>query len=321
MRERASTVNLRRKLPPLSGLLAFEAVARIGSFTKAARELGVTQAAVSRQIHLLEEGFGFPLFRRLHRRIELTEQGRVLSAASTSGFNLIADAIDDIRKEETADSLTISASVAFSHFWLMPRISSFSRAYPETSIRIVSQDNAENLKDSDVDLAIRYGGGTWSDGQADLLFEDEIFPVCSQEYAETVKEITDLSDLLRYPLISYDPQDPNWMGWDEWFAAFSVQAPRRKPGMRCTFYTEAIYATLNGQGIALGWKRLVENLLNQKTLVQLTSQSIVTRNGYFVIVPSRNSKNPRATQFVEWLKDETGPHVPSGAAAHSSMPS
>lgn len=299
-------VNLRRKLPPLGGLVAFEAAARIGSFTRAARELGVTQAAVSRQIHLLEEGFGFPLFRRLHRRIELTEQGRLLSAASSSGFNLIADAIDDMTRERTSDGLTISASVAFSHFWLLPRISSFSREHPETAIRIVSQDSTENLRDSDVDLAIRYGSGNWSDGRADLLFEDEIFPVCSQEYAEKVQDISDLSDLLRYPLISSEPEDPNWTGWDEWFASFSIQAPRRKFGMRCSFYTEVVYAALNGHGIALGWRRLVENLLNQKALVRLTSQSIITRNGYFVIVPPRSSKSALATQFIEWLKNESG---------------
>lgn len=304
-------MNLRRKLPPLSGLLAFEAVARIGSFTRAARELGVTQAAVSRQIHLLEEGFGFPLFQRLHRSIELTDQGRVLSAAATSGFNLIADAIEDLRKEETAEELTISASVAFSHFWLLPRISSFSKEHPETAIRIISQDNSENRKDSEIDLAIRYGNGTWSDGRAELLFEDEIFPVCSQDYAEKMTGIVDLPDLLRHPLISYDSPDPNWMGWDEWLAAFSIQAPRRKLGMRCSFYMEAIYAAVNGQGIALGWNRLVENLLDQKTLVRLTDQSIMTRNGYFVVVPARSAKSARATQFIEWLKAEAHPHVPS----------
>lgn len=306
--------NLRRKLPPLTGLTAFEAVARLRSFTKAASELGVTQAAVSRQIHLLEEGFGFPLFRRLHRKIELTERGQVLSNAATAGFNLIAEAVDDISREETSNALTISASVAFSHFWLLPRISSFSREHPETSIRIVSQDTTENLKDSEVDLAIRYGGGNWPDGRADLLFEDEIFPVCSAQYAEKVKDRTDLSELLNHPLISYDPEDPSWMGWNEWFAAFSIPAPKRNPGMRFSFYTEVIYATLNGNGIALGWKRILDGLLDQKSLVRLTTQSIVTRNGYFIIVPPRSAKNASATNFIKWLIDEAG----SLPAAHGT---
>ncbi|SCW78888.1 DNA-binding transcriptional regulator, LysR family [Rhizobium mongolense subsp. loessense] len=300
----AVLVSLRRKLPPLTGLTAFEAVARLGSFTKAARELGVTQAAVSRQIHLLEESLGFPLFRRLHRKIEATDKGRSLSAAATTAFNLLADTIAEIKRDESHEGLTISASVAFSHFWLLPKIASFSRKHPEIPLRIISQDNAVSLDGGDVDLAIRYGNGMWSDGRAELLFEDEIFPVCSPDYAEKLEGFADLQDLTRHPLISSDTEDPSWTGWDEWFAAFSIQAPRRPSGLRCSFYTEAIYAALNGQGIALGWKRLVQNLLDQKALVRLTEDSIATRNGYFVIEPSRSAKNARLAQFVEWLKHE-----------------
>ncbi|MFA1672546.1 LysR substrate-binding domain-containing protein [Rhizobium mongolense] len=288
----------------MTGLTAFEAVARLGSFTKAARELGVTQAAVSRQIHLLEESLGFPLFRRLHRKIEATDKGRSLSAAATTAFNLMADTIAEIKKDESHEGLTISASVAFSHFWLLPKIASFSRKHPEIPLRIISQDNAVSLDGGDVDLAIRYGNGMWSDGRAELLFEDEIFPVCSPDYQEKLEGFADLHDLTRHPLISSDTEDPSWTGWDEWFAAFAIQAPRRPSGLRCSFYTEAIYAALNGQGIALGWKRLVQNLLDQKALVRLTEDSITTRNGYFVIEPSRSAKNARVAQFVEWLKHE-----------------
>ncbi|MFA1627501.1 LysR substrate-binding domain-containing protein [Rhizobium mongolense] len=288
----------------MTGLTAFEAVARLGSFTKAARELGVTQAAVSRQIHLLEESLGFPLFRRLHRKIEATDKGRSLSAAATTAFNLMADTIAEIKRDESHEGLTISASVAFSHFWLLPKIASFSRKHPEIPLRIISQDNAVSLDGGDVDLAIRYGNGMWSDGRAELLFEDEIFPVCSPDYQEKLEGFADLHDLTRHPLISSDTEDPSWTGWDEWFAAFAIQAPRRPSGLRCSFYTEAIYAALNGQGIALGWKRLVQNLLDQKALVRLTEDSITTRNGYFVIEPSRSAKNARVAQFVEWLKHE-----------------
>ncbi|AJD45677.1 LysR family transcriptional regulator protein (plasmid) [Rhizobium gallicum bv. gallicum R602sp] len=301
---RAALVSLRRKLPPLTGLTAFEAVARVGSFTKAARELGVTQAAVSRQIHLLEESLGFPLFRRLHRKIEATDKGRLLSAAATTAFNLMADTIAEIKRDESHEGLTISASVAFSHFWLLPKIASFSRKHPEIPLRIISQDNAVSLDGGDVDLAIRYGNGMWSDGRAELLFEDEIFPVCSPHYQAKLEGFADLHDLTRHPLISSDTEDPSWTGWDEWFAAFAIRAPRRPSGLRCSFYTEAIYAALNGQGIALGWKRLVQNLLDQKALVRLTEDSIATRNGYFVIEPSRSAKNARVAQFVEWLKHE-----------------
>ncbi|AFL51193.1 DNA-binding transcriptional LysR family regulator [Sinorhizobium fredii] len=296
---------LRRKLPPLTGLTVFEAAARLGSFTKAAAELGVTQAAVSRQIHLLEDIFGFPLFRRLHRKIEVTDKGRLLSSATTTAFNLIADTIADISKEEGGDELAISATVAFSHFWLLPRISSFARSYPQVKLRIITQDKSADIEGGDVDLVIRYGNGMWPDGQAEFLFDDEIFPVCSPEYASEIGQVATLADLIRYPLITHDTDDPAWTGWNEWLAAFSVQGPKRPTGLRCSFYTEAIYAALNGQGIALGWKRLVEDLLNQKRLVRLTDASISTRNGYFVVVPRRQRKKEYVELLIEWLKRST----------------
>ncbi|MEF0941252.1 LysR substrate-binding domain-containing protein [Rhizobium sp. BR 362] len=295
-------MNIRRKLPPLAALTAFEAAARVRSFTKAAAELGVTQAAVSRQIHLMEETLGFPLFRRLHRSIELTDKGQVLSTAATSAFNLMADTIAELTREEDEGALSISATLAISHFWLMPKIASFSRLYPDSRLRIVSQDSAAGLGGSD--LAIRYGNGAWPDGRAEYLFDDELFPVCSPEYAAKLGSAPALEDIARQPLISYDSQNPSWIGWEEWLAAFSIKLAKAPSGLRTSFYTEAVYAALSGQGIALGWKRLVQNLLDTRSLIRLTEQSIVTRDGYFLIVPPRSANSARALQFIEWLKAE-----------------
>jgi DNA-binding transcriptional LysR family regulator len=304
-------MNLRRKLPPLTALTAFEVAARLASFTKAANELGVTQAAVSRQIHLLEEQFGFPLFVRFHRKIELTDKGKMLSAAAGDAFDLIASSVAEISREGPSDELTISATVAFSHFWLLPRISEFSRQHPEINLRIVTQDNMPNIESGELDVAIRFGSGMWADGQAELLFEDEIFPICSPDYARVTGRIVTPNDLTAHPLITNDVDDPTWTGWTEWLAAFSVKAPKKTLGLRCSFYTEAIYAALNGQGIALGWKRLVEDLLVQKRLVRVTNAAVKTRNAYFVVVPKRQRHKQAASLFVTWLKNEA--HRPSAA--------
>lgn len=290
-------------MPPLTALTAFEAAARLSSFTKAASELGVTQAAVSRQVHLLEEGFGFPLFLRRHRRIELTEKGRLLSAAAGDAFSLIASTVESISKDDESDDLTIAATISFSHFWLLPRISEFSGRHPGIKLRIVTQDSIANFDHGGVDLAIRFGNGVWQDGRAELLFDDEIFPICSVEYADTIGEISDPRELVHHPLISNDSDDPNWTGWDEWLSAFSVKAPKRARGFRCSFYTEAIYAALNGQGIALGWKRLVDDLLRQRRLVRVTSHAISTRAAYFVVVPRHTAQKPAVLQFIAWIKE------------------
>jgi DNA-binding transcriptional LysR family regulator len=295
-------VSLRRKLPPLTAMTAFEASARLASFTNAAEELGVSQAAVSRQIHLLEEILGFPLFRRLHRKIELTEKGRSLSAATTSAFGQLADAVTDLCKGDSGDELTISASIALSQFWLLPKITSFTQSHPEVKLRIVTQDNSPSLETGDVDLAIRFGNGMWPDGHAELLFHDEIFPVCSAAYAREIGTIAGPEGLTRYPLITSNSYDPTWIGWKEWLAAFSVEAPPNPKGIRCSFYTEAIHAALSGPGIALGWRHLIDDFLKQERLVRLIDNQIRTRDAYFIVVPRRRKQKDCVELFKNWVQ-------------------
>ncbi|MFN3320406.1 MAG: LysR substrate-binding domain-containing protein [Allorhizobium sp.] len=299
--------SLRRQLPPMTALTAFEAAARLASFTKAAEELGVTQAAVSRQIRALEEDFGFPLFNRLHRKVTLTAQGRSLAAAASNAFNLIAETASELRQEINGDDLTISATVAFSHFWLLPRISEFSRRHPETTLRIVSQDAMPALDQGDVDVAIRFGNGNWPTGHAEKLFDDLVFPVCSPEFAQSLGPDLSPSGLIRQPLISNEADDPMWIGWNAWLSNFGVSTTGKLKGMRCSFYTEAIYATLNGQGISLGWNRLVGDLLDQKRLIRLGEASVTPDGAYYVVVPA-NRKQSRALQhFLDWLLESHAP--------------
>ncbi|WP_246697447.1 LysR substrate-binding domain-containing protein [Rhizobium sp. G21] len=285
----------------MTALTVFEAAARLSSFTKAAIELGVTQAAVSRQIHLLEEDFGFPLFARSHRRVALTDKGRMLSEAASGAFNLLAESVADLRRGGESDDLTISATVAFSHFWLVPRISEFSRQYPDINLRIVTQDVMPDLERAEMDIAVRFGNGMWPGGHAEALFEDEIFPICSPDFARSAGPIRAPGDLIHHSLISNDTDDPMWTGWNEWLSAFSVVVPRKTLGLRCSFYTEAIYAALNGHGIALGWKHLVRDLLDQHRLVQLTDAAVKPRGAYFAVVPTRRAPKESVRLFREWL--------------------
>ncbi|MET2831185.1 LysR substrate-binding domain-containing protein [Mesorhizobium shangrilense] len=293
--------SIRRQLPPLTALTAFEAAARLSSFTKAAGELGITQAAVSRQIHLLEQDFGFPLFMRSHRKVVLTVKGKLLSEATSSAFNLLTETVTDLRQGGTSADLTISATVAFSHFWLVPRISEFSRQHPEINLRIVTQDDIPDLQRGEMDVAIRFGTGMWADGHAEALFEDEIFPICSPDFARSAGPIRSPDDLIGHSLISNETDDPMWTGWNEWLSAFGVVVPRKPLGLRCSYYTEAIYAALNGQGIALGWKRLVQDLLEQRRLVRLTAAAIKPQGAYFVVLPTRRQNREAVMLFKQWL--------------------
>jgi DNA-binding transcriptional LysR family regulator len=284
----------------MTSLVVLEAAARRSSFTKAAGELGVTQAAVSRQIHGLERELGFALFRRLHRRVELTERGRVVAGVLLQSFNVIAQTIANVRAQSDEDELAIGATIAFTQLWLLPRISEFRRLHPDTKIRLVTQDAPIDLERDMVDVAIRYGDGAWPDGRAVLLCEDDVFPVCSPGYAAGCRLPEAAGEFLDHTLLDYESPNPGWIGWKEWLAAFSTARPGR-PMLRLSYYTDVIHAAVAGHGIALGWSRLVEDLLQQGRLRRVSDLHVGTRSAYFVVVPSREAMKPSADAFVEWL--------------------
>jgi DNA-binding transcriptional LysR family regulator len=178
---RASKMHFRRRLPSLTALLTLEAVLRRKSFTVAAGELGVTQAAVSRQIATLEEELGQPLFLRKHRAIEPTAACLTLGATLAQSFANIAESIEAI-KLSAQDVVTIGATVAFSSFWLLPRLADFRRLNPGVQVRVVSQDNRIDLDSGEIDIVIRYGLPPFSDGTVIASQGDIIMPVCSPDY-------------------------------------------------------------------------------------------------------------------------------------------
>jgi DNA-binding transcriptional LysR family regulator len=292
----------------MTSLVVLEAVARRLSFTKAAAELNVTQAAVSRQIHALEQELGFALFRRLHRRVELTERGRILAGVLSQSFTLIDQTLASVRAQSEEDELAIGATVAFTQLWLLPRISEFRRLHPDTKIRLITQDAPIDLERDMVDVAIRFGDGAWSDGRSMLLCEDDLFPVCSPDYAAGRRLPETVRDLLDHALLDYEAVNPGWIGWKEWLTAFSAGRPAR-PMLRLSYYTDVIHAALAGHGIALGWNCLIEDLLQQGRLRRVTDVHLHTRGAYFVIVPNRESLKPNVQAFVDWLGSRIGGKV------------
>jgi DNA-binding transcriptional LysR family regulator len=290
----------RRRLPSMNSLVVLEAAARRSSFTKAAGELGVTQAAVSRQIHGLEQDLGFTLFRRLHRRVELTERGRILAGVLSHSFNLLDQTIANVRAQSDEDELVIGATIAFTQLWLLPRISEFRRLHPDTKIRLITQDTPIDLERDMVDVAIRYGDGIWPDGRAVLLREDDLFPVCSPDYAAGCRLPETAGEFLDHTLLDYESLNPGWIGWKEWLAAFSTARPGR-PMLRLSYYTDVIHAAVAGHGIALGWNCLVEDLLQQGRLRRVSDLRMRPHSAHFVVVPSRESLKPNTQAFVDWL--------------------
>lgn len=292
----------RRQLPSMTALVVFEAAARQASFTRAAAELGITQAAVSRQVQALESSLGFPLFRRMHRAIELTEPGRALAASMSEALGIVAQTVRTITSGRS-DELTISATVAFSHFWLLPKVSSFRRTDPDIKLKIVTQDPSVDLLRDEIDVAIRYGDGNWPDGRAILLFGDDVFPVCSPDYLAQRGAPDCVADLARHNLIASDAHEPTWVDWDHWLGAFGHGGERKNITLSCNFYTDALYAAMRGEGIALGWHRLVDDLLQRGQLVRVSVETLRPRSAYYVVLKHGVPK-ASVSSFLKWIRAE-----------------
>lgn len=291
----------RRSLPPMSALIAFEAAARRLSFTRAAAEMGVTQAAVSRQIQALERHLGFVLFLRGHRSLQLTGRGRILAHGLSESLGNIARTLDSIAGEQRPDRITITATVAFAHFWLLPRLADFRRANPTVRLRLIAQDGIGDLAEEDADLAIRYGEGRWPDGRAALLFADHVYPVCSPDYAACNGRPDCAADLARHRLIAAHPQETHWLDWPRWLASFGVGDDGLEVALTCNFYTDAVQAAMAGTGIALGWHRLIGDLVQQGRLLRVATESWQTREGYYLVLNRRHQNRPVVTAFQRWL--------------------
>lgn len=299
--------SFRRSLASLSALSAFEAAARLGGFTAAAQELGVTQAAVSRQIRALETDLRAPLFRRVHRRVELTAAGRVLALAVGQAFERIADAIDVIRPTRTPqpqEALRVGASLAFSHFWLLPRLATFRAAHPSITLRLVSQDLPADMREGAVDVAIRYGRGPFRDGEIAVSMGDEIVPVASPALCARVADLSPDAGVIALPRIDVVAHDPTWVTWRGWFLRAGFGRIADTGILQFNHHTDAIYAAMDGQGVALGWTRLLERPLRDGRLVRLGSRSIIPEEGYNLVLAPGSTAQPAVAAFTSWMTDE-----------------
>lgn len=293
--------NLRKALPPVNSLVVFEAAARHMSFTKAAGELGVSQAAVSRQIQALERHTGRKMFRRLHRALRLTPEGEHLQAAVTMGLRHIAETAQSLRRVAAGAQVTVSATIAFAALWLMPRIDRFYAAHPDLELRLIASDTPIDLRTENVDIAVFYGDGRWPGLETSALFDEEIFPVCSPDYLAARPGLSSVSDLLTLNLLQQEAAESSWLSWEGWYRRMGVVPAGNLAGPRFNNYTIVVQAAQAGQGVALGWRRLVEQQLEAGSLVRPIAASLPAEHGYYVASPHAAERTPEASAFHDWL--------------------
>ena len=291
-----------RRIPPLAAVRVFEAAARHENFTVAAHELGMTQAAVSYQIRVLEERLGTSLFRRERRRVILTEPARRVAAQLTRAFDAIDSAFAGIRAEDEA-LLTLSTSNTFANTWLVWRLGAFQMAHAEMAVRLITSDALTDFAAEDVDVAIRAGIGGWEGLSEDLLMRVDFTPMCSPEFLTAHGGAITTADLLRVPLIS--PNDP-W--WNHWLreAGVDVREGGLRRGMRLDSQAHEGNAAMAGPGVAMLTPFFWHNDLAEGRLVRLFEQTSTRGFGEWLVCPEHRRRVPKIARFREWLLAEIG---------------
>lgn len=291
-----------RLLPPLNGLRAFEAAARHLSFTRAAEELNVTQAAISHQIKALEERLGIRLFRRLNRALMLTDEGQRLYPAARDAFDRLAEAVAALRARDTLRSLTVSVLPSFAAKWLVPRLSRFQSLHPDIDLRITATERSVDLVDDDVDVAIRFGSGGWAGVRADLVAEDEVTPVCSPQLLPYLKQPADLArmTLLHENMLPLG----EFPEWPQWLQAAGVQGVDVSRGLRFSHTHILLQAAIDGRGVALGQLALAADDLAAGRLVAPFALRLPVGYAYWVVYLPATAERPKIKAFRDWVKAE-----------------
>jgi putative choline sulfate-utilization transcription factor len=293
------------RLPPMQALLMFESAARLASFTAAARELGSTQPAVSQRVVQLEETLGAPLFERGHRGVSLTADGRRLFDAVHEGLGQIRAATQEIRARHTQRTLTLSTDFGFATYWLMPRLPQFKALMPDVDVKIITSQYLPGAIGQHADVVIVFGDtqGDWGSRQAVKLFAERVTPVCSPALTAARARPHQPADLLELPLLHLEPTQPErWLSWSAWFQAHGLAAPPTHGGFTFNSYALVAHAAVMGQGVALGWSPLIDELVATGQLVALCEAPLVTDRGYMLLTPREPAAAVRA--FRDWLLDE-----------------
>lgn len=291
---------MRALLPPLTATRAFEAAARRGSFTKAADELGMTQAAVSYQIKILEERVGAPLFLRTARGVELTDVGQRFSRRASEALDQLRDAFADA-KGAGEETLAISVIPTFATNFLAQRLGCFQIDNPSIAVRVEVSQSLSDFAAEEIDLAIRSGIGGWAGLKSHRLFPAVFTPMLSPKLAAEAGGIETPADLLKLPII--EPTDP-W--WSEWFAAAGVPDVEMadRPSLKFGSQVLEANAAIAGQGVGILTPVFYKDAVEQGLLIQPFEITCDDDQSYWLVYPENRRNAPKIRLFRNWILDE-----------------
>jgi LysR family transcriptional regulator, glycine cleavage system transcriptional activator len=302
-------------LPSLNGLRAFEASARLLSFTLAAAELNVTQAAISHQIKRLEAQLNVPLFIRQNRTLALTRAAQDYLPAVRIAFEDLRRATERLVRPERQRVLTISTISSLAAKWLVPRLTQFHDGHPDIEVRISTTMRSVDFRSEGIDLGIRYGKGHWPGLRADWLMQEDFFPVCSPALLTGDKPLRVAADLADHTLIHVEHYSEAWRAWLSAAGAPAAIAQRR--GLTFDLVMVALQAAIDGAGVALAGTSFVEIDLAAGRLVAPFNLTLPHKEGsFYVVTPVETAEQPSIAIFRDWLLASVGPRpLPHRATA------
>ncbi|MEM8646339.1 MAG: LysR substrate-binding domain-containing protein [Pseudomonadota bacterium] len=284
-----------------AALFAFEAAARHLSFTRAASELNVTQPAVSQAVKRIEDALGVQLFQREHRALSLTEAGERFYDDVSYGLIHIRRSVKRITTQRQDRHVTLSVTTAFANYWMVPRLGAFRELNPDVDLRVQTTNKDVDIATESISLAVRLGDGTWPGYQTAPLANEEIFAVCSPAYLEQRTRPQEPADLLSHSLIHLEEPFRPRATWADWFAQAGVSYRDEGEGLRLNDYALVIQAAIAGQGIAFGWRHIVERLIAQGVLTKALEASFRSDQTFCVVWADASPLSAEAVRVRDWL--------------------
>lgn len=285
---------------PVGPLRAFDVAARNLNLSAAAEELNVTHAAVSRQVKQLEERLGVKLFERLPRGLRLTAQGALLAEGTRAAFDRLAAALEDVSTPTVRRKLTISTFSSFNARWVMPRLRSFSLAFPDVDLQVITTAQLVDFAREDVDIGIRFGGGNYPGLHVAPLFNLKEIVVASPSLLKSGPPLKVVTDLRHHTLL----HDDSHRSWIRWLDGVGVKGINARRGIICGDRNSMLQAALAGQGVAIASEVFAAVELAAGRLVKVFDHQVPSEFSIYAVCLPRRLNDPVVAGVMDWLKNE-----------------
>ena len=293
-----------RLLPPLATLVSFEAAFRHRNFTRAAEELYLSQASVSRRIRELEADLGVSLFRRHRYDVTPTAEAEILAASVRLSLTELASTADQLRRQVAeTNSLTILSSLSLASVIVAPVLGDLQRNHPELNVRVLSSCEPIETTHEEFDIALQYGPSELTAYTVEFIADEAVYPVCSPSFAARLPTPITPADLARLPLLHVDYDDPSWTTWQSFLVSTDAGDPDHGNALVFTSYQVCLDVAERGEGVALGWERSVRPRLDAGTLVRIPDITMPNAGMINAYLPNHAATNPHAPEFLDLLKN------------------